>query len=135
MDTTPSHLTVAEREALCAKVARLVMGWESAEIPWAYDAVTPLWHTEDGEPIMTVFSWRPDRSDTQSMQVLDRMIELGFELVLTVRGDRAVVQFTLDSERVAHSDGSDRRVALLRAALDAVNSPANPERAGGDTVR
>ena len=65
-------------EITCADAARLVMGWTAAEVPWAYDGVTPLWHTADGDPVMTVFSWRPDRNDTQNMQVLDRMLELGF---------------------------------------------------------
>ena len=110
------------------------MGWVSADIPWAYDSMAPLWHTRDGEPVMTVFSWRPDRSDTQNMQVLGRMTELGFELVLTVRGDRAVAQFTLNSERVARSEHCDRRIALLRAALDAVRPPANTGRARGHAV-
>lgn len=127
-------MTESEREALCSRVARHVMGWVSAEIPWAYDGATSLWHTQDGDPVMTVFSWRPDRSDTQNMQVLDRMNELGFELVLTVRADRAVARILLDTERVAQSEDRDRRVALLRAALDAVHSPSNTRRAGCDAA-
>ena len=127
-------MTASEHEALCSGVARHVMGWVSAEIPWAYDSRTSLWHTQDGDPVMTVFSWRPDRSDTQNMQVLDRMNELGFELVLTVRGNHTIAQFTLDSERVARSEDCDRRVALLRAALEAVDSPPNTGPSGCDSV-
>ena len=78
-----------DRELLCAETARLVMGWTATDIPWAYDGATPVWHTSAGEPVMTVFSWRPDRNDAQSMQVLDRMVDLGFELTLTVRVARA----------------------------------------------
>ena len=134
MRAIPSRLTESEREALCSGVARHVMGWVSAEIPWAYDGMTSLWHTHDGDPIMTVFSWRPDRSDTQNMQVLDRMTDLGFELVLTVHGDRTVAQFALNSERVARGEDCDRRVALLRAALEAVDSSPNTGPSGCDSV-
>ena len=111
------------------------MGWVSAEIPWAYDGRTSLWHTQDGDPVMTVFSWRPDRSDTQNMQVLDRMNELGFELVLTIRADRAVARIMLDAEHVARSEDCDRRVALLHAALEAVDSPPYTGPSGCDSVR
>ena len=129
-----SQLTESERDSLCSGVARQVMGWASSEIPWAYDGMTSLWHTEDGDPVMTVFSWRPDRNDAQNMQVLDRMSELGFELFLTVRGDRTVARFSRGTERGAHGEDRDRRIALLRAALDAVGSPPTARRAGGDAA-
>ena len=120
---------------MCADVARLVMGWVSANVPWAYDGVASLWHTKSGDPLVTVFSWRPDRCDTQNMQVLDRMTELGFQLVLTVQEDRTVAQFNVGGEPVAHSEDRDRRIALLRAALDAVSSPPNTRLADGAAVR
>ena len=109
-------------ELVCAEIARCVMGWTASEIPWAYDGATSVWHSTDGKPIMTVFSWRPDRNDTQNMQVLDRMIALGFKLTLTACGERAVVQFSLGSRPAACTDHRDRRVALLRAALAATRS-------------
>ena len=114
----------SDPEATCAEVARLVMGWRAADVPWAYDGVEPLWHTADGDPVMTVFSWRPDRNDAQNMQVLDRMIELGFELTLTARGERAAAQFSRGSGPPARGEAADRRTALLRAALAAVKSAA-----------
>ena len=107
---------------MCAEIARLVMGWTAADIPWAYDGVTALWHTADGDPIMTVFSWRPDRNDTQNMQVLDRMIDLGFEFTLTACGERTVAQFSRGSMPVACNDHRHRRIALLHAALGATKS-------------
>ena len=113
-----------EPEIMCADAARLVMGWTAADVPWAYDGVAPLWHTADGDPVMTVFSWRPDRNDGQNMQVLDRMIELGFELTLTARGGRTVAQFGRGSGPPAHSEDRDRRIALLRAAVAAARSAA-----------
>ena len=112
-------------EVLCAEVARLVMGWTAAEIPWAYDGATPVWHTSAGEPVMTVFSWRPDRNDAQNMQVLDRMVDLGFEVTMTVGGGRAVVEIGRGSMPVARAEHADRRVALLRAALAGVGSARN----------
>ena len=113
-----------DRELACADAARLVMGWTVADVPWAYDGVASLWHTADGDPVMTVFSWRPDRNDAQNMQVLDRMIELGFEFTLTARGERTVAQFSRGSGPPARGEDRDRRIALLRAATAAVKSAA-----------
>ena len=110
------------RERLCAEMARLVMGWTVADIPWAYDGTTSVWHTAAGDPVMTVFSWRPDRDDVQNMQVLDRMAELGFELTVTVHGERTVVQIDRGSTPVARVEHPDRRLALLRAALAGIGS-------------
>ena len=111
-----------DHDILCAETARLVMGWSAAEVPWAYDGATSMWHTAAGEPVMTVFSWQPDRNDVHNMQVLDRMIELGFDLTLTACGERTVVEFARGSAPVARSEDPDRRVALLRAALGAAQS-------------
>ena len=114
----------ADLEALCAEAARLVMGWETADVPWAYDGVASLWHTADGDPVMTEFSWRPDRNDAQNMQVLDRMIGLGFELTLAARGGRALALFSRGSGEAARHEAPDRRIALLRAAVAAVKAAA-----------
>ena len=111
-------------ELMCAEIARLVMGWAAADIPWAYDGVTSVWHTAAGEPVMTVFSWRPDRNDIQNMQVLDRMVDSGFELTLTACGERTVVEISRGSRPVARDDHESRRVALLRAALAATQGAA-----------
>lgn len=107
-----------DREHLCGGTARLVMGWTAADIPWAYDGTTPVWHDADGDPVMTVFSWRPDRNDAQSMQVLDRVVGLGFALTMTVEGERTVVRIGRGSVPVARAEHADRRIALLRAALN-----------------
>ena len=107
-------------EALCAEAARLVMGWEAADVPWAYDGVASLWHTADGAPVMTEFSWRPDLDDAQNMQVLDRMIDLGFELALTMHGGYTIALFSRGSEEAARCRDRDRRIALLRAAVTAM---------------
>ena len=104
-------------EFMCAETARLVMDWTAADIPWAYEGVMSVWHTAAGNPVMTVYSWRPDRNDSQNMQVLDRMIELGFGLTLTACGERTVVQFSHGSRPAARGEHRDRRIALLRAAL------------------
>ena len=108
--------------SMCAEIARCVMGWTATDIPWAYDGETSLWHTAEGDPVMTVFSWRPDRNDAQNMQVLDRMFELGFEIALTACRGRTVVEFRRGAVPVAHIEHRDRRTALLRAALAAVGS-------------
>ena len=109
-------------EFMCAEIARRVMGWTAADIPWAYDGVTSVWHSAAGDPVMTVFSWRPDSNDAQNMQVLDRMVDLGFELTLTACGERTVVRIDWESTPVARNDHPGRRVALLQAALKATES-------------
>ena len=109
-------------ERMCTEIARLVMGWTATDIPWAYDGVTAVWHDAAGVPIMTVFSWRPDSSDAQNLQVLDRIVDLGFELTLTVHGEGTVVEITRRSKPVARADHPNRRVALLEAALNATRS-------------
>ena len=106
-----------DHESMCAEVARLVMDWTAADIPWAYDGVTSVWHTAQGDPLMTVFSWRPDRNDVQNMQVLDRMLELGFGLTLTAGSGRTAVQFSRGSMAPARVEHRNRRIALLCAAL------------------
>ena len=114
-----------DREHLCAETARLVMGWTAADIPWAYDGETPVWHTAAADPVMTVFSWRPDRNDAQNMQVLDRMVHLGFELTMTVRAGRTIVEIGRGPMPIARAEHDDRRVALLRVALAGVESARN----------
>ena len=109
-------------ETVCAETARFAMGWTATDVPWAYDGVTSIWHSADGDPVMTVFSWRPDRNDAQNMRVIDRMTDSGFELTLTVRDERTVVGFSRESGPVARSEDRDRRVALPRAALAAAKS-------------
>ena len=108
--------------SMCAEIARRVMGWTAADIPWAYDGETSVWHSAGGDPVMTEFSWRPDRNDAQNMQVLERMLELGFEIALTARCERTVVEFSRGAAPVARDVDRDRRTALLRAALVAVGS-------------
>jgi len=109
-------------EFLCAEPARRVMGWTVADIPWAYDGVAPVWHTAGGDPVMTVFSWRPDRDDAQNMQVLDRMVDLGFDLTLTAEDGRTVVRVGRAAMPAACGEHADRRIALLRAALAGVEN-------------
>ena len=111
-----------DHESMCAEIARLVMDWTATDIPWAYDGVTSVWHTAGGDPVMTVFSWRPDRDDAQNMQVLDRMLVLGFGLTLTAGSGRTAVQFSRGSMAPARVEHRDRRIALLRAALAGIRS-------------
>lgn len=109
-----------DHESLCTEIARWVMGWTVGEISWAYDARTSVWQTAGGDPVMTVFSWRPDRNDVQNMQVLDRMLELGLGIALIACRERTVVEFRRGATLVAHHEDRDRKIALLRAALAAV---------------
>ena len=107
------------RDALRDAVAREVMGWKAERIEWAYSGTTLVWHDVAGHPVLTCFSWQPDLRDAQTMEVVDRMLELGFRFMMGADVGSARVSFERDSasSRIHHHD---RRIAILRAALAAV---------------
>ena len=109
------------RDALRDAVAREVMGWKAERIEWAYSGTTLVWHDDAGHPVLTHYSWQPDRRDTQAMEVADRMLELGFRFTMGADDRSACVSFERDSVcfRIEHRD---RRIAILRAALGAVSA-------------
>ena len=101
-------------------VAREVMGWKVERIEWAYSGTTLVWHDAAGHPVLTRYSWQPDRHDAQAMAVVDRMLELGFRLMMGAGEGSAWVSFERDSVASRFVD-RDRRIAILRAALCAVS--------------
>ena len=109
------------RDALRDAVAREVMGWKVKRIEWAYSGTTLVWHDPAGHPVLTRYSWQPDRHDAQAMEVVDRMIELGFRFTMGVCEESARVSFDRDSVS-SRIDHRDRRIAILRAALGAVSA-------------
>ena len=113
-------MNAEQRHALRDAVARLVMGWDSAEMKWAYSATATLWHGPDGEPRMTVQSWRPDEDDAQCMGVADRMVELGYEYVLGSGTGGAYAKFIRGGREPPPTVHRERRIALLEAALAAL---------------
>ena len=108
------------REALCDAIAREVMGWEIARIEWAYSGTAPVWHDGAGHPLLTRYSWQPDRRDAQALEVVDRMLELGFRFALGAEQGRTFAVFETGSTE-SRSEHRDRRIAILRAALRAVS--------------
>lgn len=98
------------------------MGWTLDPKPWAYNAVTEVWHGPDRTPIMTRHSWRPDEDDTQNMQVLDRMVSLGFSYQVRMHAGVVTVSFWNDEAKPAETSHADRRHAVLLAALSAVKT-------------
>ncbi len=110
----------AARRALCDAVAREAMGWRVERIEWAYSGATLVWHDEAGRPLLTRYSWQPDRYDAQAMAVVDRMLELGFRFAMETGEGSVRVSFQRDSvsSRFYHRE---RRIAILRAALGAVS--------------
>ena len=108
------------RETLRDAVAREVMGWRVERIEWAYSGTTPVWHDSGGLPVLTRYSWQPDRRDAQAMEVVDRMLELGFRFTMGAGAGLAFAAFESGSTttRIEHRD---RRIAILRAALGAVS--------------
>ena len=108
------------RDALRDAVAREVMGWSVECIEWAYSGTTLVWHDSAGHPVLTRYSWQPDRRDAQAMEVVDRMLELGFGFMMGAGAGLAFVAFESGSTstRIEHRD---RRIAILRAALGAVS--------------
>jgi hypothetical protein len=125
-ETAAHRATDEAREALRDDIAARVMGWTSGRVAWAYDGAAMLWHSADGIPLLPRDAWRPDQNDAQAMQVLERMVELGFDYVLGSSGGRTFAAFEGPdggSERVEHPE---RRIALLRAALSALGAGADP---------
>ena len=108
------------RDALRDAVAREVMGWKVERIEWAYSGSTLVWHDSAGHPVLTRYSWQPDLRDAQAMEVVDRMRERGFRFVMEAGEGSTCVTFERGSvsSRIEHRD---RRIAILRAALDAVS--------------
>ncbi len=115
-----------EMEQLRDEVARRVMGWELRRVDWAYSDTTSLWHSREGIPVMTRYAWRPHESDAQAMKVLDRMTAIGFDHTLGMSGGTAFAVFEREGDEAVRVEGENRRVALLRAALDTVGRYAAP---------
>ena len=108
------------RETLRDAVAREVMGWQVERIEWAYSGTTLVWHDREGLPVLTRYSWQPDQRDAQAMEVVDRMLALGFRFEMGAGSELAFAVFERapTATRIEHCD---RRVAILRAALKAVS--------------
>ena len=112
--------TEEARAALRDAVAREVMGWTALRIEWAYSGATDVWHDTSGLPVLTRYSWQPDHQDAQAMEVVDRMLALGYRFAMGA--ERGLVFAAVETgsapTRIEHRD---RRVAILRAALGAVS--------------
>ncbi len=110
-----------DREQLRDAVATHVMGWTASRIPWAYSDEADLWHDAQGTPLVPRHAWRPDEDDRQLMEVVDRMIALGYACELTIgdRGTRACFA-RADGERTEEREDADRRMAVLGASLAAL---------------
>ena len=113
--------TEGGRETLRDAVARDVMGWKILRIEWAYSGTTEVWHDTGGLPVLTRYSWQPDRRDSQAMEVVDRMLDLGYRFALSA-GDGPAIAVFESASASSRAEHCDRRVAILRAALEAVSS-------------
>lgn len=113
------------RSDLRDAVAREVMGWEVRRIEWAYSGTTLVWHDSEGLPVLTRYSWQPDRRDVQAMEVVDRMLALGFRFAMGAGEGLAFAAFECGA-RSSHAEHHDRRIAILRAALGAVSGSRPP---------
>lgn len=107
-------------------VARRVMGWTTARIPWAYDQSTVCWHNPDDVPVVPRAAWRPDADERQCARVLERMLELGFDFSLAIEGGEARARFGRGGAYGSGAAHRDRRTALLLAALDALDASGDP---------
>ena len=113
-------MAIEERTRLREESARLVMGWRPVRIPWAYSGVADCWENSDDIPVMTCHAWRPDEDDTQCMRVVDRMVELGFVCSLVIEPGRVGAAFGNQGVLPSPLEHPDRRIGLLRAAVDAM---------------
>ena len=113
---------IEERKQLREESARLVMGWRTVRIPWAYSGIAECWETSDDIPIMTCHAWRPDEDDAQCMRVVDRMVELGFVCSMVIESGRVGAAFGSGGVLPLPVEHADRRIGLLHAAVDAVRA-------------
>jgi hypothetical protein len=109
-------------EALRDEVARTVMGWHRVEMAWAYDGTAMLWHDREQLPRLTVHAWQPERDDGQNMQVVQRMLELGFSLRMQCTREACQVSFRRGAAGGPETRDRDRRRAVLLAALAALRA-------------
>ena len=100
-------------------IATKIMGWETVTIPWAYTDEARCWQTPDGTPILPTKAWRPDEDELQCMQVLERMLELGYTLHLEVSQAETAASFTSNNGS-GEARANERRSALLLAACAAL---------------
>ena len=108
------------RKELCEDIAVRVMCWHVEPIPWAYDGTVQLWHDGDGTPLLTVHSWQPDDDEAQCMQVVARMLDMGFRLHLEQSRDICQVRFATDAHCGPEEKHAERRLAILLAAKAAL---------------
>ena len=106
-------------EQLRSAVAESVMGWHCASRSWAYALEVECWHGDDGGAVMPCAAWRPDEDDRQNLEVLDGMIEQGFDCSVEITAGEVVVAFSRDDCGEVPVSHPQRRIALLLAALAA----------------
>ena len=99
--------------------ASIVMGWICREIDWAYDQRVRVWH-DDVAPILTYHAWQPDDIDQQCMQVVDKMLERGYSCDLRLTLAQTSARFSRDGESRAEFAHTNKRIALLQAAVCSV---------------
>lgn len=109
-----------QRRGLRDEVARSVMGWRLASVPWAYSGSTNCWLNDDDAAVLTQHAWRPDEDESQNSQVLQQMLTLGFDCSAEFAADENVVSFTRDLKEGVPVCHAERRVAMLLAALAAL---------------
>ena len=109
-----------ERNELRIEVAQRIMGWQAASRSWAYQDVATVWHDEQGTPLIPTHAWRPDADDAQAMQVLARMLQLGFSYVVNGTEGHCRVSFRYGDIDKGIAEHSELRPALLTAAVAAM---------------
>ena len=115
-------MTEEQRIALRNAVGERVMGWTSRRIAWAYAETAELWHDAHDLPVMTHDSWRPDLNDGQVLTVLDQMVARGFNYSLGNTAQTAFAEFHGADALAVRAEHAERRIALLHAAVAAVEN-------------
>ena len=115
-------MATEQAEQLREAAARLVMGWRTVRIPWAYSGVVACWETPEAIPIMTCHAWRPDEDDVQCMQVVDRMVARGYVCSIVIKSTGVQAAFGIEGLLASPVEHTNRRIGLLQAALAAFNA-------------
>ncbi|NKC11858.1 MAG: hypothetical protein GKR94_06545 [Gammaproteobacteria bacterium] len=109
-------------DALDEQVAIHVMGWTTAQIPWAYTAAACCWLNSDNTPLMACHAWRPSRDESQCAQVLETLRARGYSCTIDLSPTTVTTRFFGGTTALSSCTHPDRRIALLRAALQAASS-------------
>jgi len=105
---------------LAAWLAENVMGWH-VYVGYVYH-LEPWWTDKGGVLLVAKDSWDPLANDAQAMMVLDRMVELGWDMELDGDSDGWFARFRKEAIKPNSALTQARNIAICRAAKAAIEA-------------